>query len=115
MKKNFFVSYTIRDNTVSIEFLQQIEKFLQNFGTPFIDLLHNDSEDKQSRIENELYKSDCLILINTDKAKESEWVNKELSIACERNIPIYEYNFEDLIINKFQSIIEDINQLKISK
>ena len=39
MGKNIFVSYTIRDNIVNAEFLQRIEKFLNEFGKPFIDLL----------------------------------------------------------------------------
>ena len=115
MKKNIFVSYTIRDNVINVEFLRKIKDILDVFGKPFIDLLHNDSFNKQNRIEKELAKSDCLILINTIKTKESEWVIKELSIANQRRIPIHEFDYEDLVMNKFQSMTKCISRWAIDE
>lgn len=108
MKNNIFVSYTVRDNIITLDFLRSIEKMLLMFGTPFIDLLHNDSINKQDRIEKELAKSNCLILINTILAKKSNWVIKELSIAKDRNIPIYEFEYNNICLNQFQHISQCI-------
>ncbi|TKG89256.1 toll/interleukin-1 receptor domain-containing protein [Puteibacter caeruleilacunae] len=106
--KKIFVSYTVRDNIVKKDFLEKVESFLQAYGRPFIDLLHNNSENKQLRVETELTESDCLILINTKDAKKSEWVNKELSIAIKNGIPVFEYDYKKLEEEEFHPITINI-------
>ena len=87
-KPKIFVSYTIRDNSINIELLSRLEEFLKAFSSPFIDLLHNDSIDKQKRIEDELKATDFFLLLETKNVLDSPWVVKELLIALKLNVPI---------------------------
>ena len=62
----------------------------------FIDLLHNDSIDKQSRVLKELYSSDVMILIETNSVYQSEWVVLEIEQANAISIPIQIMNLDQL-------------------
>jgi len=99
-----FLSYTTRDGLINKTFLLNLEKMFPLFSSVYIDLIHNNSLDKQKRVISELKKSDILFLIKTDDTYKSEWVNKELEIAKKINIPIYELNYNKLIKNDFKYI-----------
>lgn len=103
-KLNVFVSYTVRDKSIDKEFLIQLEKSLKLNYNIFIDLIHNDSENKQARIENELADSDCIILLKTKLTFYSQWVRKEMDLAKELKIPIFEFEFEDIKHRNFLPI-----------
>jgi hypothetical protein len=45
-----FVSYTTRDRNITIEFLLKLYNELSEFETVYIDLIHNDSENKQKGV-----------------------------------------------------------------
>mgnify|MGYP001158709790 CR=1 FL=1 len=60
-------------------------------------MIHNDSLDKQNRVINELNSSDYVFLIRTEQIDSSEWVDKEISLARKINIPILEFEFEELV------------------
>lgn len=83
-----FVCYTTRDKEVNFELLQSFSNELKKMGDVFIDLIDNDSEDKQSRVLSELDSSDVLVLIETSNIYKSEWVTIELNRAKEKGIPI---------------------------
>tara|TARA_B110000971_G_C19956586_1_gene475932 strand:+ start:119 stop:475 length:357 start_codon:yes stop_codon:yes gene_type:complete len=109
-----FVSYTIRDGKVDKDFLLNLESFSIGYGCIYIDLIHNDSENKQVRVMKELSNSNVVIIIKTDDVYKSEWVNKELNYAKESKIPIYELEYDELINNKFLPITTCINHWSIS-
>lgn len=82
-KKRIFVSYTTRGNNVDIYSLRFIEGRLQQLGySCYIDLLHNDSKNKQQRVFNELISSDYFIAIISDNYHLSPWAQKEITLAC---------------------------------
>lgn len=57
-------------------------------GSPFVDIIHNDSADKQARVEIELLNADILLLLETESINLSPWVKWEVNSAIERGIPI---------------------------
>jgi hypothetical protein len=99
-----FISYTVRDGKIDKAFLLDLEKAIVKTTPVYIDMLHNDSLDKQNRVINELKKSDLLFLIKTDEINNSEWVKKEIHLAESLNIPIFEFDYEELIKEKFLPI-----------
>lgn len=103
-KPKIFISYTIRDEIINVDFLLNIERRINAIGSPFIDLLHNDSLNKQARVFNELMNSDIFILLKTKEILNSEWVEKEISLANKIKIPIFEFEYEQLIKENFQFI-----------
>lgn len=109
-KDKVFVSYTIRDNSINENFLNQLNEFLNMSFNVFIDYLHNDSDVKQERIEKELVNSDFIILIKTEQTYYSEWVLREIDIAKRFNIPIFEFEFNELMNKKFMPITTAHNQ-----
>lgn len=82
-----FVSYTTIDKEITSQFLQTVNHFLNSQGNSFIDLIHNDSIDKQKRVFHELENSDLLVLIGTKNIYNSRWVIKELDLAEKSGVP----------------------------
>jgi len=89
---NIFVSYTTRNNEVTITSLINFSNKINSFGKIFIDLIDNNSEDKQGRIIEELKATDLLILIKSKSTYNSEWVNFELQTAKQLKIPVIEFD-----------------------
>ena len=87
---NLFVSYTVRDFYVSEHLLERISDFVSSFSWPFVDLVHNDSVDKQKRVGEELEKADLLLLLKSESVSKSEWVEWELNRARQLGIDILE-------------------------
>lgn len=92
----YFVCYTTRDKEVTSELLQLYSIALKKNGEAFIDMLHNDSADKQMRVISELDSSDILILIETENVYNSNWVSIELNRAKANNIPIRKIKVKEL-------------------
>jgi hypothetical protein len=92
----YFVCYTTQDKEVTSELLLLYSIELNKNGEAFIDLLHNDSIDKQGRVLSELDSSDILILIETDNVYNSKWVSVELNRAEANNIPIRKIKVKEL-------------------
>jgi hypothetical protein len=84
----YFVSYTTRDEEVTISLLEIFSKKLSNNGKVFIDIIDNNSIDKQLRVIEELESSDLVILIESKSIYQSEWVALEIDKAKSRKIPI---------------------------
>ena len=105
---NIFVSYTTRNNEVTINSLTNFSNKVNSFGKIFIDLLDNNSLDKQGRIIEELEKSDILVLIKSNSTYNSEWVKLELEIANKINIPVIEFEIDEI-----DNLTEDAIRLRI--
>lgn len=109
---NIFISYTTRNNEVTKNALISISNKLKLFGNVFIDLLHNNSIDKQERIVTELKNSDLLILIKSASTLNSEWVRFELETVKKINIPIIELSIEEVEQITFIEIKEKLEKYR---
>ena len=114
METKIFISYTLKDGILNMDFFKNLKSAVKELCSSYIDILDNDSKDKQARVEKELLKSDLLILIKTHKINKSDWVKKEIFIAQENNIPIIEFDYYELIEKKFQPITSCIKHLAVS-
>lgn len=85
---NIFVSYTTRDKIIDRELLEDASELLSAYGGFYIDLLHNDSQDKQTHVGHMLSQSDVLVLLESCSIKESSWVQWELCEAERIGIPV---------------------------
>jgi hypothetical protein len=103
-KPKIFVSYTVRDGKIDKSILFKIFHQISNESEVYIDLIHNDSIDKQNRVINELYNSNLVFLIRTEQIDNSEWVIKEISLAKMLGIPVIEFEFDELIKKEFLPI-----------
>ena len=83
-----FVSYTLRDNFLNKELLLNLEKHLEKFGEPYIDLLHNRSEDPQRYVLEMLEKAKIVVACITPSFLKSKWVRIEITYAQKHKIPI---------------------------
>ena len=100
----FFVSYTTRDKEVSTELLSYVYAKLKVIGSVFIDIINNDSIDKQKRVFDELDNSDVLIVIGSQSIADSYWVNLEIERAwVTRNWwkPLFGTLLGVIVINSF--------------
>ena len=94
-----FVSYTTKDKNVTSEFLMKVYKGLSEFETVYIDLIHNDSLDKQKRVFDELDSADQIVLIESESVYQSNWVKLELDRANKLNKEIIKIPIEQLNYN----------------
>lgn len=108
-----FISYTIRDGNINRDFLNQLQQKISFHCEVYIDLIHNDSVDKQDRVIKELNCSDFMVLIRTERIDASEWVEREILLANQLKIPIVEFEFAELIKKEFQPIITAINNFTL--
>jgi hypothetical protein len=92
----YFVSYTTRDKEITIGMLRAFSEFLKKSGEVFIDIIDNNSMDKQNRVIAELDSSDILLLIETKSTYFSTWVIIEIERATLKQIPIRKISFHDL-------------------
>ncbi len=106
IKPKIFVSYTTLGGVVKESFLNKVCDILSFEGYVYIDLIHNDSIDKQKRVMKELSSADLLFLIKTEKINDSNWVNVEINRAKELGIPIVEFEYEELINKNLYPFIE---------
>ena len=60
-----FVSYTLKDGYLDTSILQKVKELYRNCDSCYIDILDNDSVDKQGRVDQELQLADVLLLIET--------------------------------------------------
>lgn len=88
MFKKVFICYTMRDAIISEEYLIKLNNILKKYCKPYIDFLHNDSINKQGKVERELINSNFLILLETENFLNSKWVIHEIRMAKTYKIPI---------------------------
>ena len=56
--KKVFISYTLRDENVTIEKLQALKRQMPLNCDSFVDIIDNDSDDRQARVDKELWECD---------------------------------------------------------
>ncbi len=101
-----FVSYTTLDNDVTVELLNSLSNSLSNLGIIYIDLIHNDSFDKQARVLYEIDRCDCFLLLQSDKIDKSNWVKIEVERARLRQKPIKKILLSELKNGNFTEILQ---------
>lgn len=92
-----FISYTTIDNTINKELLIRLYNKLSEFATVYIDLIHNDSLNKQKRVFEELESADQVLLIETKKVYQSNWVKAELERAKKLRKEIIKISYSELM------------------
>ncbi|ELX4209625.1 TIR domain-containing protein [Vibrio vulnificus] len=85
---NIFISYTLRDEVITVDHLKFISEVVSNYGKPFVDIIDNDAKDKQKFVIEQLDNSDLVVLLNTDSVSKSKWVRLEIDRANKNNTPV---------------------------
>jgi hypothetical protein len=80
-----FVSYTTRDGYISHNRLRDVSRVLENHGRAFIDAIHNDSADRQARVEQEIVGADLVVFLETSGFCTSAWVARERQLVEEHH------------------------------
>ncbi len=94
--KKVFVSYTIRDYKVDKTSLKYLNGILRkNNFICYIDLLHNNSINKQEKVYRELLSCDIFLIIRTNGYQQSEWTIQESKIAKDTKKKIVEITTND--------------------
>ena len=106
-----FCSYTLRDGLVTIEKLRKLKELISKSADCYIDILDNDSIDKQERVVEELNKAQLVLLLMSPDLKKSVWVKEEYRIANEKKIPIVEININH--INDLQEILSNYEKVNV--
>ena len=104
-----FCSYTLRDGLVTIEKLRKLKELISKSADCYIDILDNDSIDKQKRVLEELSKAQLVLVLMSPDLKKSAWVKEEYRIANEKNIPIVEININH--INDIQRVLSNYEKV----
>lgn len=90
-----FISYTTRDSYLDRDRLAEIDHIASSFGFVFIDALHNDSANRQRRVEQELIEASVVLFIRTSGCSHSEWVGWERHKAMEYGKYCIEVPFDE--------------------
>lgn len=104
-----FVSYTMRRKDVDYIFLCTLKQILSSYDLieTYVDKLDNHAINHQEYVITKLCSSDVVLLLNTPNINISKWVQKELSIAIQNNIPIVKFEAEQI-----QNSITDSQKLE---
>ena len=84
---NIFISYTLRDNCLTLSDFQKILELLPSHNV-FIHFL-NPKITSHEEIKEKIIQSDLMLLIKTPATYQSEWVISELKIANNAKVPIF--------------------------
>ncbi len=103
-----FVSYTIRDSYISHKYLSGISDALSDISEPYIDILHNKGEDKQSFVESKLLSSNIVLQLRSESFHLSHWANWEIQRANNNRIPIISIHIHR------DSLDESLSQIRSS-
>ncbi len=94
-----FVSYTLRDGTVSLAHLNYLYDNLREICHPFIHAVNSKmNEGGQIRVITELLRSHLLLIIESPDVYKSPWVRIELLLSKLKLMPVIH-----LPIDQFQS------------
>ena len=85
---NIFVSYTLRDGLLNPGLLSGLEYLLSEVGTPYIDILHNNSPRPQEHVMAMLNEASVFCACVTPGFHQSEWVRLECAMARKLNLPV---------------------------
>jgi len=111
-----FLSYTIRDNEIDVDFLKTLKMRIQETGAInlYVDLLDNNDNDPQSGVLSSLSRADALCIIQTKSIYDSPWVKKEIETAKKSKILIYTISYARAIMisNNLSERIAFINDIQ---
>ncbi len=85
---NIFISYTLRDEEVTFDYLKAVSNIVSEYGQPFVDVFDNQATDKQKFVMDTLDSSDLVVLISTSSITKSQWVQTEVDRAKKNKTPI---------------------------
>lgn len=108
---NIFVSYTTKDCEVTLHRLNEISIKLKQIGYVYIDIIDNNSQDKQKRVFEELDNSDVIILIISNSVYNSKWVIKEIERAHKQFTPIVPFTINEIINSKTETLYIKIHSV----
>lgn len=108
---NIFVSYTTRDQEITLHILNEVSTKLKQIGYVYIDLINNNSLNKQKRVFDELDNSDVLILLISPNVYKSKWVIKEIERANQRLIPIISFTINEMNTLDLKIIVQKIHSV----
>lgn len=94
-KPKIFVSYTTRDHKIDIYLLEHLSGIIKKCGfSSYIDIINNDSKNKQERVYDELLSADAMVIFGSNDYSKSEWTSEEYTIAKKagKKIVIIQYN-----------------------
>lgn len=91
IKPNIFLIYSTHDKFVNKESLEKMCKELEFYGDVFVDLLHNNADDKQEYVLQKLFEASCIVIVNSPRIVESKWAQLEIKLANEQNKQILGY------------------------
>jgi hypothetical protein len=100
-KMRIFVSYTTRDTEINRNLLLWISEILKSHGVPFIDVIHNDSSNRQSRVKKELDSADIVLLLKSKSIEKSKWVSWEINRAKSQDIPIIQVPINSFVNREY--------------
>lgn len=89
--------------------MQTIKKLISAKFDCYIDILDNNSNDKQTRVLQELYKAKFFILLNCPSIEKSDWVKLEVLIAKKRNIHFIVIDMNKNFQNQIKHFLESNN------
>ena len=101
-----FISYTTKDSYLDRDRLAEIDHLASRYGFVFIDALHNDSVNRQRRVEQELIEASVVLFIRTSGCSRSEWVGWERHKAVEYGKYCIEVPFDET--GAWESNLKDI-------
>lgn len=97
--KKVFISYTMRDENVTIKKLQALKRQMPLSCDSFVDIIDNDSEDRQARVDKELWECDSFMQVRSPSIGESDWALYETMRAWTRMIPVNVIDANSIKIN----------------
>lgn len=108
---NIFISYTTKDQEITLHSLSKISIKLEQIGYVYVDLINNNSLNKQKRVFDELDNSDVLILLISPSVYKSKWVIKEIERANQQLIPIIPFTINEMNILDIRIILQKIHSV----
>ena len=88
---NIFLSYTLRDNQISVEDLAGFKKKAEILPglRIYVDIIDNKNRnDPQSEVYRQLEAANCVWIVNSASIDASPWAKREISLAQERKKPV---------------------------
>ena len=92
-----FISYTLRDRVLNPLLLADLESLLSKVGTPYIDILHNNSPHPQEHVMQMLNEASIFFACVTPQFYQSVWVRLEYATACKLGLPIIALDWRSLV------------------
>lgn len=112
---NIFVSYTTKDQEITLRGLNEISIKLKQIGNVYVDLINNNSLNKQKRVFDELDNSDVLILLISPNVYKSKWVMREIERANQQLIPIISFTINEIFFSDIRIIFKKIHSVLCKK